>query len=55
MGPCGGCTGEYTPLEGDGEDAVHGVDDEEEVPDHPLLVELQRGTLRPHHVERAAL
>jgi hypothetical protein len=52
----GSCsTGEHTPLEGDGEDAVHGVDDEEKVPDHPLLVELEGGTLGPNRVEGAAL
>ncbi len=52
-GSCG--TGEHTPLERDGEDAVHGVDDEEKVPDHPLLVELQGGALGPNRVEGAAL
>jgi hypothetical protein len=55
MCPGSRSTGEHTPLEGDGEDAVHGVDDEEEVPDHPLLVELQGGALGPDRVEGAAL
>ncbi len=55
MCPGSRSTGEHTPLEGDGEDAVHGVDDEEEVPDHPLLVELQGGALGPNRVKGAAL
>ncbi len=55
MGPGSSRAGQHTPLEGDGEYAVHGVDDEEEVPYHPLLVELKVGTLGAHHIERAAL